>query len=38
LLLVDAQGERELPGGGGRADKLLLARQLIADIARRIGP
>ena len=38
LLLVDAQGERELPGGGGRADKLLLARQLVADIARRIGP
>jgi phosphopantothenoylcysteine decarboxylase/phosphopantothenate--cysteine ligase len=37
LLLVDAQGERELPGGGGRADKLVLARQLIADIARRIG-
>jgi len=37
LLLVDAQGERELPGGGGRADKLALARQLIADIARRIG-
>jgi phosphopantothenoylcysteine decarboxylase/phosphopantothenate--cysteine ligase len=38
LLLVDAQGERELPGGGGRADKLALARQLIADIARRISP
>jgi phosphopantothenoylcysteine decarboxylase/phosphopantothenate--cysteine ligase len=38
LLLVDAQGERELPGGGGRADKLVLARQLVADIARRIGP
>jgi phosphopantothenoylcysteine decarboxylase / phosphopantothenate---cysteine ligase len=37
LLLVDAQGERELPGGGGRADKLVLARQLIADIARRIS-
>ncbi len=38
LLLVDAQGERELPGGGQRADKLVLARQLIADIATRIAP
>jgi phosphopantothenoylcysteine decarboxylase/phosphopantothenate--cysteine ligase len=37
LLLVDAQGERELPGGGGRADKLMLARQLVAEIANRIG-
>ncbi len=36
LLLVDAQGERELPGGGQRADKLVLARQLIADIANRL--
>ncbi len=36
LLLVDAQGERELPGGGRRADKLALARQLVAEIARRI--
>jgi len=38
LLLVDAQGERELPGAGRRADKLVLARQLVADIARRISP
>ncbi|MDP1692896.1 MAG: bifunctional phosphopantothenoylcysteine decarboxylase/phosphopantothenate--cysteine ligase CoaBC [Burkholderiaceae bacterium] len=38
LLLVDAQGERELPGGGRRADKLALARQLVAEIARRIAP
>jgi phosphopantothenoylcysteine decarboxylase / phosphopantothenate---cysteine ligase len=37
LLLVDAHGERELPGGGQRADKLVLARQLIAEIAKRIG-
>ena len=32
LVLVDAQGERELP----RADKLSLARELVADIARRL--
>jgi phosphopantothenoylcysteine decarboxylase / phosphopantothenate---cysteine ligase len=32
LTLVDAQGHRELP----RADKLTLARQLIADIAHRL--
>ncbi|MEY4756957.1 MAG: Coenzyme biosynthesis bifunctional protein CoaBC, partial [Pseudomonadota bacterium] len=32
LLLVDAQGSRELP----RDSKLNLSRQLIADIARRI--
>ena len=32
LLLVDAQGSRELPS----ADKLTLARQLIAEIARRL--
>ncbi len=37
LLLVDAQGERELPGGGQRADKLSLARQLVAEIARRLA-
>jgi len=37
LLLVDAQGERELPGGGRRADKLVLARQLMAEIAKRIA-
>ena len=38
LLLVDAQGTRELPGGGQRADKLVLARQLIAEIAKRLKP
>ena len=32
LLLVDAQGHRELP----QADKLTLARQLVADIAQRL--
>ena len=36
LLLVDAQGERPLPADGGRADKLTLARALVADIARRL--
>lgn len=33
LMLVDAQGHRELP----QADKLTLARQLVAEIARRIS-
>ncbi|MEK9802178.1 MAG: bifunctional phosphopantothenoylcysteine decarboxylase/phosphopantothenate--cysteine ligase CoaBC [Curvibacter sp.] len=33
LLLVDEQGAAELP----RADKLALARQLVAEIARRLG-
>jgi len=33
LTLVDADGERELP----RADKLTLARQLVAEIAMRMG-
>jgi phosphopantothenoylcysteine decarboxylase/phosphopantothenate--cysteine ligase len=33
LTLVDAAGERELP----RADKLTLARQLVAEIAQRLG-
>jgi phosphopantothenoylcysteine decarboxylase / phosphopantothenate---cysteine ligase len=33
LTLVDASGERELP----RADKLTLARQLVAEIAARLG-
>jgi len=33
LVLVDAQGERELP----QADKLTLARALVADIARRLA-
>jgi phosphopantothenoylcysteine decarboxylase/phosphopantothenate--cysteine ligase len=37
LLLVDAQGELELPGAGQRAHKLVLARQLVAEIARRLG-
>jgi len=37
LLLVDAQGELELPGAGLRADKLVLARQLVAEIAKRLG-
>lgn len=34
LTLVDAQGERELP----RADKLTLARALIAELAKRLPP
>ena len=33
LTLIDANGERELP----RADKLTLARQLVAEIAARVG-
>lgn len=32
LLLIDEQGQRELP----RADKLSLARELVADIAKRL--
>lgn len=35
LLLVDAHGEQPLPAGGGSADKLTLARKLVAEIARR---
>jgi len=35
LLLVDAFGEQLLPAGGGTADKLTLARQLIKEIVRR---
>ncbi|HWH74754.1 MAG TPA: bifunctional phosphopantothenoylcysteine decarboxylase/phosphopantothenate--cysteine ligase CoaBC [Methylibium sp.] len=38
LLLVDAQGERPLPADGGSADKLVLARLLVAEIARRLTP
>ncbi len=38
LLLVDAKGEREVPGAGQRADKLVLARELVAEIARRLAP
>ena len=34
LVLVDAQGETELP----HADKLTLARTLVAEIARRLPP
>ena len=34
LLLVDAQGHRELP----RASKRVLAQQLIAEIAARLPP
>ena len=34
LLLIDADGERALPS----ADKLSLARELVAEIARRLGP
>lgn len=37
LLLVDVQGQAELPGGGGRADKLTLARLLVRQIAQRIA-
>jgi phosphopantothenoylcysteine decarboxylase / phosphopantothenate---cysteine ligase len=36
LLLVDADGNREVPGGGQRADKLVLARELVRDIAARL--
>lgn len=38
LLLVDEQGERALPADGGRADKLLLARLLVREIAQRLPP
>jgi phosphopantothenoylcysteine decarboxylase/phosphopantothenate--cysteine ligase len=38
LLLVDAHGERELPPGGGTADKLTLARALMQEIATRLAP
>ncbi|WP_395137756.1 bifunctional phosphopantothenoylcysteine decarboxylase/phosphopantothenate--cysteine ligase CoaBC [Schlegelella aquatica] len=37
LLLVDAQGHRELPPGGGQADKQTLARLLVAEIAGRLA-
>lgn len=36
LLLVDAQGEQPLPADGSEADKLTLARALVAEIARRL--
>jgi len=35
LLLVDAKGEQALPADGSSADKLVLARLLVAEIARR---
>jgi phosphopantothenoylcysteine decarboxylase/phosphopantothenate--cysteine ligase len=38
LLLVDAHGHRALPEHGGSADKLSLARALVAEIAARIAP
>jgi len=37
LLLVDAKGDYPLPADGSRADKLTLARQLVAQIAQRIA-
>ncbi len=37
LLLVDAEGDTPLPADGGRADKLTLARALVAEIARRMA-
>ncbi|MFG6457795.1 bifunctional phosphopantothenoylcysteine decarboxylase/phosphopantothenate--cysteine ligase CoaBC [Roseateles sp. BYS96W] len=36
LLLIDEHGQRELPEAGGRADKLSLARALIADLSKRL--
>jgi phosphopantothenoylcysteine decarboxylase / phosphopantothenate---cysteine ligase len=38
LLLVDAKGHRALPEHGASADKLTLARALVAEIAARIAP
>jgi phosphopantothenoylcysteine decarboxylase/phosphopantothenate--cysteine ligase len=38
LLAIDERGSTELPGGGRRADKLALARALVAEIARRLPP
>ncbi|MEO8296568.1 MAG: bifunctional phosphopantothenoylcysteine decarboxylase/phosphopantothenate--cysteine ligase CoaBC [Burkholderiales bacterium] len=37
LLLVDAEHARQLPADGRAADKLSLARQLVAEIARRLN-
>lgn len=37
LLLVDSKGEQPLPADGTAADKLTLARQLVAEIARRLA-
>ena len=36
LLLIDEHGQRELPEGGGQADKLALARALIHDLSQRL--
>jgi len=36
LLLVDAEGSAPLPADGSRADKLTLARALVAELARRL--
>lgn len=36
LLLIDEQGQRELPEMGGRADKLSLARELISELSKRL--
>ena len=38
LLLVGEHGETELPGGGERADKLTLARALVAHVAALLPP
>jgi len=37
LLLVDGAGATPLPPDGGRADKLTLARALVAELARRLA-
>jgi phosphopantothenoylcysteine decarboxylase/phosphopantothenate--cysteine ligase len=37
LLVVDAHSERQLPEDGGKADKLVLARALVAELARRLN-
>ena len=37
LLVVDATQARHLPEDGGKADKLVLARALMAELARRLG-
>ena len=38
LLLVDAHSERPLPADGSQADKLTLARALMAELAQRLAP
>jgi phosphopantothenoylcysteine decarboxylase / phosphopantothenate---cysteine ligase len=37
LVIIDTATQRELPGGGARADKLTLARELVREIARRLA-